>query len=198
MNADSSRFEVEASLGRQSPSGEVPSPQATVRTADSGMERSHDPLSRLSSPFQLEKECPDSEPCFDASAVAGFSSVRAASNNEPECVRHLPSQVEPADPPPSLLASISASPVAIRSLKGSSMSFELLPVSSVPASAIPSRPETRADEPESPELGSSNATYGERFPTPFPARTSFGVAFLWKGAQVQIDATAFRSATSGR
>ena len=34
--------------------------------------------------------------------------------------------------------------------------------------------------------------YGERFPVPYPARTSFGVAFLWKGAKVQIDCVARR------
>ncbi len=38
------------------------------------------------------------------------------------------------------------------------------------------------------DLDSMNRIYGERFPNPFPARTSFGVAFLWKGAKVQIDA----------
>lgn len=40
------------------------------------------------------------------------------------------------------------------------------------------------------DLDAMNRIYGERFPTPYPARTSFGVAFLWKGAQVQIDAVA--------
>ena len=48
------------------------------------------------------------------------------------------------------------------------------------------------------DLDAMNRIYGERFPTPFPARTSFGVAFLWKGAKVQIDAIGIRSATSGR
>ncbi len=38
------------------------------------------------------------------------------------------------------------------------------------------------------DLDSMNSIYGERFPLPYPARTSFGVAFLWKGAKVQIDA----------
>ncbi len=40
------------------------------------------------------------------------------------------------------------------------------------------------------DLDAMNRIYGERFPQPFPARTSFGVAFLWKGAKVQIDAYA--------
>jgi 2-iminobutanoate/2-iminopropanoate deaminase len=43
------------------------------------------------------------------------------------------------------------------------------------------------------DLDAMNRIYGERFPTPYPARTSFGVAFLWKGALVQIDAVAQRS-----
>ena len=38
------------------------------------------------------------------------------------------------------------------------------------------------------DLDAMNRIYGERFPVPYPARTSFGVAFLWKGAKVQIDA----------
>ena len=40
------------------------------------------------------------------------------------------------------------------------------------------------------ELDAMNRIYGERFRPPLPARTSFGVAFLWKGAKVQIDAIA--------
>lgn len=40
------------------------------------------------------------------------------------------------------------------------------------------------------DLDAMNLVYGERFADPFPARSSFGVAFLWKGAKVQIDATA--------
>lgn len=40
------------------------------------------------------------------------------------------------------------------------------------------------------DLDAMNRIYGERFPLPYPARTSFGVAFLWKGAKVQIDAVA--------
>jgi 2-iminobutanoate/2-iminopropanoate deaminase len=40
------------------------------------------------------------------------------------------------------------------------------------------------------DLDAMNRIYRERFPAPFPARTSFGVAFLWKGARVQIDAVA--------
>jgi 2-iminobutanoate/2-iminopropanoate deaminase len=40
------------------------------------------------------------------------------------------------------------------------------------------------------DLDAMNRIYGERFADPFPARSSFGVAFLWKGAKVQIDATA--------
>ena len=43
------------------------------------------------------------------------------------------------------------------------------------------------------DLDSMNRIYGERFPVPYPARTSFGVAFLWKGAKVQIDCVARRS-----
>ena len=42
------------------------------------------------------------------------------------------------------------------------------------------------------DLDSMNRIYGERFPVPYPARTSFGVAFLWKGAKVQIDCVARR------
>lgn len=42
------------------------------------------------------------------------------------------------------------------------------------------------------DLDSMNSVYRERFPEPFPARTSFGAAFLWKGARVQIDAVARR------
>ena len=38
------------------------------------------------------------------------------------------------------------------------------------------------------DLDAMNRIYAERFPVPYPARTSFGVAFLWKGAKVQIDA----------
>ena len=38
------------------------------------------------------------------------------------------------------------------------------------------------------DLDAMNRIYAERFPLPYPARTSFGVAFLWKGAKVQIDA----------
>jgi 2-iminobutanoate/2-iminopropanoate deaminase len=45
------------------------------------------------------------------------------------------------------------------------------------------------------DLDAMNRIYGERFPTPYPARTSFGAAFLWKGAKVQIDAVA---TTAGR
>lgn len=43
------------------------------------------------------------------------------------------------------------------------------------------------------DLDSMNRVYADRFPQPFPARTSYGVAFLWKGALVQIDAVAQRS-----
>ena len=43
------------------------------------------------------------------------------------------------------------------------------------------------------DLDAMNRIYGERFPAPYPARTSFGVAFLWKGARVQIDAVARRA-----
>lgn len=39
-------------------------------------------------------------------------------------------------------------------------------------------------------LDALNRIYGEHFGAPQPARTSFGVAFLWKGARVQIDAVA--------
>ena len=42
------------------------------------------------------------------------------------------------------------------------------------------------------DLDAMNQIYSERFPTPYPARTSYGVAFLWKGAKVQIDAVARR------
>ncbi len=40
------------------------------------------------------------------------------------------------------------------------------------------------------DLDAMNRIYGERFHEPLPARTSFGVAFLWKGAKVQIDCIA--------
>ena len=40
------------------------------------------------------------------------------------------------------------------------------------------------------DLDAMNRIYGERFQAPLPARTSFGVAFLWKGAKVQIDCVA--------
>jgi len=40
------------------------------------------------------------------------------------------------------------------------------------------------------DLDAMNAIYGERFRPPQPARTSYGAAFLWKGAQVQISCTA--------
>ena len=40
------------------------------------------------------------------------------------------------------------------------------------------------------DLEAMNRVYGERFPEPLPARSSFGVAFLWKGAKVQIDCVA--------
>jgi len=40
------------------------------------------------------------------------------------------------------------------------------------------------------DLDAMNRIYGERFHDPLPARTSFGAAFLWKGARVQIDCIA--------
>lgn len=40
------------------------------------------------------------------------------------------------------------------------------------------------------DLDDMNRIYGERFSPPYPARTSYGAAFLWKGAQVQISAVA--------
>ena len=40
------------------------------------------------------------------------------------------------------------------------------------------------------DLDAMNRIYGERFQAPLPARTSFGVAFLRKGAKVQIDCVA--------
>lgn len=43
---------------------------------------------------------------------------------------------------------------------------------------------------EEDDLDEMNRIFGERFRDPFPARTSFGAAFLWKGAKVQIDAVA--------
>jgi 2-iminobutanoate/2-iminopropanoate deaminase len=42
------------------------------------------------------------------------------------------------------------------------------------------------------DLDAMNRIYGERFVPPYPARTSYGVAFLWKGARVQISAVAQR------
>jgi 2-iminobutanoate/2-iminopropanoate deaminase len=43
------------------------------------------------------------------------------------------------------------------------------------------------------DLDDMNRIYAERFREPYPARSSYGVAFLWKGAKVQIDAVARRS-----
>jgi 2-iminobutanoate/2-iminopropanoate deaminase len=43
---------------------------------------------------------------------------------------------------------------------------------------------------EEKDLDAMNRIYGERFHDPLPARTSFGAAFLWKGAKVQIDCIA--------
>lgn len=43
---------------------------------------------------------------------------------------------------------------------------------------------------EESDLDAMNRIYGERFHEPLPARTSFGAAFLWKGAKVQIDCIA--------
>ena len=40
------------------------------------------------------------------------------------------------------------------------------------------------------DLDAMNRIYGERFHEPLPARTSFGAAFLWKSARVQIDCIA--------
>lgn len=40
------------------------------------------------------------------------------------------------------------------------------------------------------DLDAMNRIYGERFREPYPARTSYGVAFLWKGARVQISVVA--------
>ena len=40
------------------------------------------------------------------------------------------------------------------------------------------------------DLDAMNSIYGERFQAPQPARTSYGVAFLWKGAKVQISCLA--------
>ena len=40
------------------------------------------------------------------------------------------------------------------------------------------------------DLDAMNRIYGERFREPYPARTSYGVAFLWKGATVQISVVA--------
>jgi 2-iminobutanoate/2-iminopropanoate deaminase len=36
-------------------------------------------------------------------------------------------------------------------------------------------------------LDTMNRVYGQRFHNPYPARASFGVAFIWKGAQVMIN-----------
>lgn len=43
---------------------------------------------------------------------------------------------------------------------------------------------------EEADLDAMNRIYGERFREPYPARTSYGVAFLWKGAKVQISVVA--------
>jgi 2-iminobutanoate/2-iminopropanoate deaminase len=48
------------------------------------------------------------------------------------------------------------------------------------------------------DLDEMNAIYRERFREPYPARTSYGVAFLWKGARVQIDAVARLAPGAGR
>ena len=47
------------------------------------------------------------------------------------------------------------------------------------------------------DLDAMNRIYGERFAEPFPARTSFGAAFLWKGARVQISCVAVQPGTAG-
>ena len=39
-------------------------------------------------------------------------------------------------------------------------------------------------------LDTMNRVYGQRFHHPYPARASFGVAFIWKGAQVMINCLA--------
>ena len=43
-----------------------------------------------------------------------------------------------------------------------------------------------------------NAIHGERFQPPQPARTSYGAAFLWKGAKVQISCVAVSHRADGR
>jgi 2-iminobutanoate/2-iminopropanoate deaminase len=48
------------------------------------------------------------------------------------------------------------------------------------------------------DLDAMNRIIGERFPQPYPARTSYGVAFLWKGARVQISCVAAVGASAGR
>ena len=40
------------------------------------------------------------------------------------------------------------------------------------------------------DLDDMNSIYAQRFSEPYPARTSYGVAFLWKGATVQISCVA--------
>ena len=47
------------------------------------------------------------------------------------------------------------------------------------------------------DLDAMNRIYGERFAEPYPARSSYGVAFLWKGARVQISAVAEAARLSG-
>lgn len=47
------------------------------------------------------------------------------------------------------------------------------------------------------DLDEMNRIFGARFREPYPARTSYGVAFLWKGARVQVDAVARIPAAGG-
>ncbi|MBA2576959.1 MAG: hypothetical protein H0V05_10025 [Euzebyaceae bacterium] len=57
---------------------------------------------------------------------------------------------------------------------------------------------TRVQFVDEADLDEMNRIYGERFAEPRPARSSYGVAFLWKGAKVQIDCVATVSRTAPR
>ena len=46
------------------------------------------------------------------------------------------------------------------------------------------------------DLDAMNRIYGERFAGAMPARTSYGAAFLWKGARVQISCVASAPSSS--
>ena len=135
MNADSSRFEVGASLAERSSCEEIPGLQAAARTADFGAQQFQNPLSQLSSPQLLNPCLPNPELRVDEAESTGISRIDTASNGESDSITYyLQPRIEPAKPPPSLVEFISASPSAIRALKGPS-----IPLNPLPPSAASSR-----------------------------------------------------------